>query len=200
MGPRCNSHLDGIDISIQNYKGKGLLFAFFYFHNASINRYIYPKLSLYQENTLYQCLSYYDGKHFMNVAAMSRQKKLAFDALSRHGYRGGPSVLKVPPPKEPEKEADWSWSTGKDRKNETKNGDKDESAEESYQERERTRAALVQGEQLLHVNANKKEREKESFSQKEKRKRDLGQASRGKNYVEEEKRLLRDNGVYSGFD
>ncbi|XP_078160720.1 uncharacterized protein LOC144556102 isoform X2 [Carex rostrata] len=132
--------------------------------------------------------------------AMSRQKKLAFDALSRHGYRGGPSVLKVPPPKEPEKEADWSWSTGKDRKNETKNGDKDGSAEESYQERERTRAALVQGEQLLHVNTNKREREKESFSQKEKRKRDLGQASRGKNYVEEEKRLLRDNGVYSGFD
>ena len=39
-----------------------------------------------------------------------------------------------------------------------------------------------------------------SFSQKEKRKRDLGQSSRGKNYVEEEKRLLRDQGVYSGFD
>lgn len=39
-----------------------------------------------------------------------------------------------------------------------------------------------------------------SFSQKEKRKRDLGQASRGKSYVEEEKRLLRDSGVYSGFD
>jgi len=39
-----------------------------------------------------------------------------------------------------------------------------------------------------------------SFSQKEKRKRELGQASRGKNYVEEEKRLLRESGVYSGFD
>ncbi len=39
-----------------------------------------------------------------------------------------------------------------------------------------------------------------SFSQKEKRKRDMGQSSRGKNYVEEEKRLLRDQGVYSGFD
>ena len=39
-----------------------------------------------------------------------------------------------------------------------------------------------------------------SFRQKEKRKRDAGQASRGKNYVEEEKRLLRDSGVYSGFD
>ncbi|CAI5494882.1 unnamed protein product [Closterium sp. Naga37s-1] len=39
-----------------------------------------------------------------------------------------------------------------------------------------------------------------SFSQREKRKRDAGQASRGKNYVEEEKRQLRDQGVYSGFD
>jgi hypothetical protein len=28
----------------------------------------------------------------------------------------------------------------------------------------------------------------------------MGQSSRGKNYVEEEKRLLRDQGVYSGFD
>lgn len=136
----------------------------------------------------------------MNVAAMSRQKKLAFDALSRHGYRGGPSVLKVPPPKEPEKEPDWSWSTGKDRKTENKDGVKDGSTEESYEERERTRAALVQGEKLLHVPTRKERENDKSFSQKEKRKRDLGQASRGKNYVEEEKRLLRDNGVYSGFD
>jgi hypothetical protein len=44
------------------------------------------------------------------------------------------------------------------------------------------------------------ERRELSVAQKEKRKRDLGQASRGKNYVEEEKRALRKNGVYSGFD
>jgi hypothetical protein len=44
------------------------------------------------------------------------------------------------------------------------------------------------------------ERRELSVAQKEKRKRDLGQASRGKNYVEEEKRALRNNGVYSGFD
>ena len=31
----------------------------------------------------------------------------------------------------------------------------------------------------------------ENFQQKEKRKRDLGQASREKSYVEEEKRILR---------
>jgi hypothetical protein len=45
-----------------------------------------------------------------------------------------------------------------------------------------------------------KEKKNMSFQQKEKRKRELGQASRGKNYVEEEKRLLRESGVYSGFD
>jgi hypothetical protein len=40
-----------------------------------------------------------------------------------------------------------------------------------------------------------------TFKQKEKRKRDLGQAKGGKgNYVEEEKRIARQFGVYSGFD
>lgn len=34
----------------------------------------------------------------------------------------------------------------------------------------------------------------------EKRKRELGQASRGGSYVEEEKRLGRQLGMYSGFD
>ncbi|KAM7521621.1 hypothetical protein LguiA_011523 [Lonicera macranthoides] len=119
-----------------------------------------------------------------------KSKGIDFDALSRHGYRGGLSVLNVPPPKD-EKKHDWSWSTGRDSrgKNET---------EESFEERERTRAALSEGEQLKNART---QREKNiTFSQKEKRKRDLGQASRGKNYVEEEKRLLRDSGVYSGFD
>ncbi|XP_062108855.1 uncharacterized protein LOC133819589 [Humulus lupulus] len=124
-----------------------------------------------------------------------------FDALKRYGYKGGPSVLSVPPPKEPE-EQNWSWSSGKE-KREAKE------SEESFQERQKTRAALVQGEQLLGVltrqekeSLREKEREKKnvSFSQKEKRKRELGQATRGKNYVEEEKRLLRDSGIYSGFD
>ncbi|KAG1334013.1 hypothetical protein COCNU_03G001320 [Cocos nucifera] len=131
--------------------------------------------------------------------ADSRKKKLggmSYEALSRHGYHGGPSVLKVPPPRVEEQEPDWSWSTGK-----RSDADKDV---ESYEERERTRAAIVQGEKLLDVQtslqAGNKEKKNLSFSQKEKRKRDLGQASRGKNYVEEEKRLLRESGIYSGFD
>nr|CAB3468480.1 unnamed protein product [Digitaria exilis] len=108
---------------------------------------------------------------------MSKKKKTGgvdFSALSRHGYRGGPSVLTV----RPQEESNWSWSTGKD-------CDGKEDAHESYEERERTRAAVTEGEKLIG---------------KEKRKRDRGQTSRGKNYVEEEKRLLRGSGVYSGFD
>ncbi|CAM0909929.1 unnamed protein product [Alopecurus aequalis] len=128
---------------------------------------------------------------------MSKKKKpggVDFSALSRHGYRGGPSVLTVAPPKV---EPNWTWSTGKDR-------NEKEVLTESFEERERTRAAVTEGEKLIGVRNPQPvqtEKEKEaSFSQKEKRKRDRGQASRGKNYVEEEKRLLRGSGVYSGFD
>ncbi|KAL6603803.1 hypothetical protein ACP70R_044164 [Stipagrostis hirtigluma subsp. patula] len=134
----------------------------------------------------------------IHPSAMSKKRKpggVDFNALSRHGYHGGPSVLTVRPPQE---EPNWSWSTGKDR-------DAKEDAPESYEERERTRAAVTEGEKLIGVqNAQpsllEKDKKNASFSQKEKRKRDRGQASRGKNYVEEEKRLLRGSGVYSGFD
>lgn len=124
-------------------------------------------------------------------SAKRKSKGIDFEALSQHGYKGGLSVLKVPPPKEDDRNRDWSWSTGKDSRaaNET---------EESYQERQKTRAALLEGEQLAYVQTQKEKNL--SFSQKEKRKRDIGQASRGKSYVEEEKRLLRENGIYSGFD
>ncbi|KNA22384.1 hypothetical protein SOVF_034470 isoform B, partial [Spinacia oleracea] len=120
----------------------------------------------------------------------SKSSRKPSEALRRHGYKGGLSVLKVPPPKE-DPNRDWSWSTGRDR-----NKDQEES-EESYKERQKTRAALADGEELATAITSK---EKKSFAQKEKRKRDLGQTSRGKNYVEEEKRTLRDSGVYSGFD
>ncbi|KAH7837347.1 hypothetical protein Vadar_012829 [Vaccinium darrowii] len=121
-----------------------------------------------------------------------KSKVINFEALSQHGYKGGPSILGVPPPKETDQEKDWSWSTGKESRatNET---------EETYEERRRTRDAIIEGEQLTNVQTQK-EKKNFSFSQKEKRKRDIGQASRGKSYVEEEKRLLRDSGVYSGFD
>ncbi|CAL9052046.1 uncharacterized protein LOC103975367 isoform X1 [Musa acuminata AAA Group] len=140
------------------------------------------------------------SKDHTSEALDSKKKKhggMNFDALSKHGYHGGPSVLKVPPPRVEDKEQDWSWSTGKGA-NASKN-----ITEESFEERERTRDAVAQGEKLSSVRNNLEASRKEknlSFSQKEKHKRDLGQASRGKNYVEEEKRLLRESGIYSGFD
>ncbi|XBI02093.1 hypothetical protein VPH35_130712 [Triticum aestivum] len=105
-------------------------------------------------------------------------------ALSWHGYRGRPSISTISPPKV---EPNWTWSTGKDRS-------KKEVLTESFEGRQPTRAALTEGEKLIC-----KEKDA-SFSQKEKRKRDRGKSSRGKNYIEEEKRLLRGSGVYSGFD
>lgn len=145
------------------------------------------------------------GKH----EGEGRKSTINYEALSRHGYYGGPSVLKVPPPRAKEPvEQDWSWSGGKRKGDNEKNHE-----EESYEEREQTRHAVTEGAALSaakgiaeHNFAKKQrtelanEQKRLSFSQKEKRKRDLGQASRGKNYVEEEKRLLRDQGVYSGFD
>ncbi|XLS72021.1 hypothetical protein HN51_028886 [Arachis hypogaea] len=64
---------------------------------------------------------------------------------------------------------------------------------------QKTREAISIGEQLATVQT-RNDKKNLSFFQKEKRKRELGQASRGKSYVEEEKRLLRENGIYSGFD
>ncbi|KAL7582536.1 uncharacterized protein LOC111921673 [Lactuca sativa] len=135
------------------------------------------------------------GSTKSRVESVKRKSKgIDFEALSQHGYRGGLSVLKVPPPKESDKDRDWSWSTGQGQDRRAAN-----ETEESYQDRQKTRAMLLEGEQLVHARTQK-EKNLLSFSQKEKRKRDMGQASRGKSYVEEEKRLLRENGIYSGFD
>ncbi|CAM6111098.1 unnamed protein product [Calypogeia fissa] len=135
-----------------------------------------------------------------------KKPKLGFDELSKHGYSGGPSILHIPAPKQEVGNENWSWSNGK-RESGGQQG------EESIEERELTRElanekAMKMATTALAESAFAKQQKADamaeqrarSFSQKEKRKRDLGQASRGKNYVEEEKRLLRDSGVYSGFD
>lgn len=123
-----------------------------------------------------------------------RTKGIDLEALRRHGYKGGLSVMGVPPPREAvDEKQDWSWSKGMEtRAKET---------QETFADRQMTRAAILQGErQLPNAALTTRDKRELSFSQKEKRKRDLGQASRGKNYVEEEKRLLRESGIYSGFD
>ncbi|KAH7836150.1 hypothetical protein Vadar_033174 [Vaccinium darrowii] len=117
------------------------------------------------------------------ILEYEKSKVINFEALSQHGYKSGPSILGVPPPKETYQEKDWSWSTGKKSRvvNET---------EETYEERRRTRDAIIEGEQLTNVQTQK-DKKNFSFSQKEKRKRHIGPASHGKSSVEEEKRLLR---------
>ncbi|KAG0568044.1 hypothetical protein M758_7G179600 [Ceratodon purpureus] len=132
---------------------------------------------------------------------------LDYEVLSRHGYTGGLSIMNVPAPNQDAGEQDWSWSSGK------RKGAGDPAERESIDLRERTREAIGDEAELAAARAvaaynfTKKqkrdaiaEQKAVSFAQKEKRKREMGQASRGKNYVEEEKRLLRDSGVYSGFD
>ncbi|KAJ8547545.1 hypothetical protein K7X08_011131 [Anisodus acutangulus] len=59
-------------------------------------------------------------------SAMRKSKGVYFEALSRHGYNGRLSVLKVPPPKEPDQEQNWSWSSGK----ETREKEKEETYED----------------------------------------------------------------------
>eukprot|EP00271_Cylindrocystis_brebissonii_P002211 TRINITY_DN1262_c0_g1_i3.p1 TRINITY_DN1262_c0_g1~~TRINITY_DN1262_c0_g1_i3.p1 ORF type:complete len:176 (-),score=41.39 TRINITY_DN1262_c0_g1_i3:1140-1667(-) len=139
---------------------------------------------------------------------------LDYQALSRHGYRSGPSILYVPAPKAAAP-TDQSWEWGKGWPEKSAQHDRaEEAGAESFEERERLRQCANElGEQTAAKAIAEKEegqkqrrhgmqerKELQSFSQKEKRKRDMGQASRGKSYVEEEKRLLRDSGVYSGFD
>ncbi|MED6110855.1 hypothetical protein PIB30_046794 [Stylosanthes scabra] len=131
------------------------------------------------------------GKKSKGKSGKQKSAAIDFEALRRHGYKGGPSVLRVPPPKEGDTKQDWSWSTGKDKR-------EDKETEESYEQRQKTREAISTGEQMAAIQTQNYKNL--SFSHKEKRKRELGQTSRGKSYVEEEKRLLRESGIYSGFD
>ncbi|KAG7552967.1 hypothetical protein ISN45_Aa06g035380 [Arabidopsis thaliana x Arabidopsis arenosa] len=124
------------------------------------------------------------------IARFAKKDKKAFDyeSLQQHGYK----AVGLPDISAPMEKQDWSWATGKDKQ-------RVEEVKESYREREATRAAVTGGETIENAQL-RTDRKNLSFSQKEKKKRDLGQASRGKNYVEEEKRQLRESGVYSGFD
>ncbi|CAI9774334.1 unnamed protein product [Fraxinus pennsylvanica] len=46
-------------------------------------------------------------------SAKKKSKGVNFEALSQRGYKGGLSVLSIPPPKESDQKQDWSWSSGK---------------------------------------------------------------------------------------
>lgn len=142
------------------------------------------------------------------AGAAPKRPAVSYEVLAQHGYQGGLSVLNMPPPRPEGGDPSWEWSQGKRK---AEGGGEDEP--ESFEERERLRQTMNDGSvevasralaefenEKTRRKAAAEERKAVSFAQKEKRKRDMGQASRGKNYVEEEKRLLRDSGVYSGFD
>ncbi|RYQ92336.1 hypothetical protein Ahy_B09g098541 isoform E [Arachis hypogaea] len=57
----------------------------------------------------------YDDLH-SGKSGKLKSAAIDFEALRRHGYKGGPSVLRIPPPKEVDTKQDWSWSTGKDKR------------------------------------------------------------------------------------
>lgn len=123
----------------------------------------------------------------------------------------GNSVLFVPePPRDPQDQ--WDWGSGTDHAEAGGN-------EDSREAREATRHAVEKGlEQSVALAAKVAMRQAElreakrkewsvqqaerrkTYQQKEKRKRDLGMQKSDKDYVQEEKRVARTHGVYSGFD
>eukprot|EP00879_Flechtneria_rotunda_P011214 GHRR01011712.1.p1 GENE.GHRR01011712.1~~GHRR01011712.1.p1 ORF type:complete len:194 (+),score=66.66 GHRR01011712.1:247-828(+) len=145
------------------------------------------------------------------MLAKKHKAEITIEDLQKQGYQSGPSVLFMKPPDGP-LEQNWNWSNGKAEKAR-------EGSEETYEERTRTheaatsaaeesaRLAMKAAEHAAKLRQQAKQEQQElakqkklSFNQKEKRKRDAGMQSRGKSTVEEEKRVARQYGVYSGFD
>ncbi|KAF8063084.1 hypothetical protein HT031_003923 [Scenedesmus sp. PABB004] len=141
----------------------------------------------------------------------AKKAKITLADLEAQGYTSGPSVLFIKPPDEAA-EASWEWGDGRAQKS-------GEGAEESAEERRRTHeAATTAAEEAAALamkaqahaarlreaaRAEKEELAKKkrlTWNDKEKRKREAGMASRGRSTVEEEKRVARQYGVFSGFD
>lgn len=140
--------------------------------------------------------------------AKRKKGDISFADLQRNGYVAGPSCVFMKGPTDGG-QTDWAWGGGV----------RGAEQEEDYETRQRNRAAANEAAEaearyakqvLAHAAKLKEEAKAEkdelrqkgrlTTSQKEKAKRDAGKASRGKSYVEEEKRLAREHGHYSGFD
>ncbi|KAL5053791.1 hypothetical protein RYX36_034473 [Vicia faba] len=72
--------------------------------------------------------------NFVSVGKSTKKKSapINFEAHKRYRYKGGPSVLKVPPPKEDDTKKYWSWSSGKEKCI-------NKEVKEMYEERKKTR-------------------------------------------------------------
>ncbi|GMH45171.1 hypothetical protein BSKO_13128 [Bryopsis sp. KO-2023] len=144
-------------------------------------------------------------------AEKKKKVEVSLEQLERCGYKGGSSVLLVPVPQS-NSQAEMKWSDGKAHRAR-------EPQEEDWEVREQTRTAATtaveasadfsekssqQAEKLKlarrEEQANLAMERRLTFRQKEKRKREAGQAKSAKNFVEEEKRVAREFGMYSGFD
>lgn len=145
--------------------------------------------------------------------AVKKQKKteISLEKLQDCGYSSGPSVLFMKPPDD-KPENTWQWSDGRSTKSKEDAVEKLEDrqansiavttavAESARFARLATEQAALLREQARQEKEDLANSKRLTFNQKEKRKRDTGQTARAKNYVEEEKRLGRQFGVYSGFD
>lgn len=152
-----------------------------------------------------------EPEHKTARPSVPKAQGLKVEDLERAGYKSGPSIMRIPEQQPALPEGTFKWSDGKDAK--------DREEEETDEDRRATRQAVTSGvdqsafyasklmqraEQLKAEQKAEKEAKAKSknltFREKEKRKREMGMQSAGKNYVEEEKRIAREFGVYSGFD
>jgi len=156
-----------------------------------------------------------DSSEEEEVEEETKKKKrtLTMEDLEKCGYKERPSILLVPEPKEEDTGISEEWSDGRAHRK------REEMREEKPEERELTRKAVTEDVDVMAEFAVKRmelaekvrqERKQEqrrlarnrklTFNQKEKAKRNAGQASGGKNFIQEEKRIGRNFGLYSGFD
>eukprot|EP00892_Ulva_mutabilis_P006186 jgi/Ulvmu1/393/UM001_0400.1 len=139
-------------------------------------------------------------------------KKIQVDpaALERAGYKAGPSVLHVP--EQRSKAGDvWDWAAERKASVIEQSPTPEERAELRVksevgveQDAEHYKKCMERARHLrddkIREKEDKAKRKQLSFKEKEKRKRDAGMQSSAKNYVEEEKRIAREHGCYTGFD
>ena len=139
-----------------------------------------------------------------------KHAEISFEELEENGYKAK-SILLMKAPVE-EQSNGWGWSNGRDAKNIEERAETRESRQETrdiaHRGAEETALhSLKAAELALKVQEERRMERQEQHEagrlrvkDKEKRKRDEGKQSRGKSTVEEEKRIARNYGVYSGFD
>lgn len=145
--------------------------------------------------------------------ASAKAPRLSYETLVSHGYSSAPSVRHLPPPDDAEAAGDWRWGQGsratalphesREEREATRHAATEGAAEavaDAQRRREAAEALRREEAEEFALRKRERERKEKSWRVKEKRKREQGKQGGGKNYVEEEKRLARDHGIYSGFD